>query len=76
LQFQSGKEGTSLGIFGQGFQTAPATEVSFNGVTTSFEIVSDTYMTATIPTGATKGYITVVEGKETLQSNIKFTPKK
>ena len=76
LQFQSGTEGTSLGIFGQGFQTGPATEVSFNGKTATFEIVSDTYMTATIPADATKGYVTVTEGNETLQSNIKFTPKK
>ncbi len=76
LQFQSGTEGTSIGIFGQGFQTSPATEVSFNGKTASFEIVSDTYMTATIPADATKGYVTVTEGSATLQSNIKFTPKK
>jgi uncharacterized repeat protein (TIGR03803 family) len=73
LQFPLGTEGTSLGIFGLGFSTATA--VSFNGKAASFSVVSDTYMTATIPTGATKGYVTVVEPSGTLQSIIKFTPK-
>ena len=74
LQFQSGKEGTSLGIFGQGFQTGPATAVSFNGTPASFTVVSDTYLTAKVPSGATKGYVTVTEGETTLQSNIEFKP--
>ncbi|MGA2965833.1 MAG: choice-of-anchor tandem repeat GloVer-containing protein [Terriglobales bacterium] len=76
LQFPRGTEGSSLGIFGQGFQTGPATAVSFNGTVASFTVVSDTYMTATIPTGATKGYVTVAEPAGTLQSKIKFTPIK
>jgi uncharacterized repeat protein (TIGR03803 family) len=75
LQFPLGTEGTSLGIYGQGFVNGPATAVSFNGKTASFTVVSDTYMTATIPTGATKGYVTVSEPSATLKSNIIFTPK-
>jgi hypothetical protein len=74
LQFPLGKEGTSLGIFGQGFSSATA--VAFGGTPAAFSVVSDTYMTATIPTGAKTGYVTVTEPSATLQSNIKFTPKK
>jgi len=75
LQFPLGTEGTLLGIFGQGFLTGPATAVSFNGKAATFTVASDTYMTATIPSGASKGYVTVAEPSGTLQSNIKFTPK-
>ena len=73
LQFPLGIEGTSLGIFGQGF--SGATAVAFDGTPASFTVVSDTYLTAIIPTSA-KGYVTVTEGSGTLKSNIKFTPKK
>jgi uncharacterized repeat protein (TIGR03803 family) len=73
LQFPFGIEGTSLGIFGQGF--SGATAVAFNGTPASFNVVSDTYLTAIIPTAA-KGYVTVTEGSATLKSIIKFTPKK
>jgi uncharacterized repeat protein (TIGR03803 family) len=76
LQFPVGTEGDSLGIFGQGFQTGPASAVSFNGKRAKFTVVSDTYMTATIPTGATAGYVTVTEPSGALKSNIKFTPRK
>jgi uncharacterized repeat protein (TIGR03803 family) len=75
LQFPMGTEGTSLGIFGQGFVSGPATAVSFNGKAASFTVVSDTYLTAVIPNGAAKGYVTVSEPSGILQSNIKFTPK-
>jgi uncharacterized repeat protein (TIGR03803 family) len=75
LQFPLGTEGSSLGIFGQGFVTGPATAVKFNGKAAHFTVVSDTYMTATIPGGATKGYVTVSEHSAKLKSNIIFTPK-
>jgi uncharacterized repeat protein (TIGR03803 family) len=75
LQFPLGTEGTSLGIYGQGFITGPATAVSFNGKAASFTVVSDSYMTATIPSGATKGYVTVTEPSGKLQSNREFTSK-
>lgn len=73
LQFPLGPIGTTLGIFGQGFSTASAVE--FNGTLANFIVVSDTYLTATIPAGATKGYVTVTESSGTLKSAIKFTPK-
>jgi IPT/TIG domain len=73
LQFPFGIEGTSLGIFGQGF--SGATAVAFDGTPASFTVVSDTYLTAIIPASA-KGYVTVTEGSGTLKSTIKFTPKK
>ncbi len=73
LQFPLGGFGTTLGIFGQGFSTASAVE--FNGTLASFTVVSDTYLEATIPTGATVGYVTVTESTGSLKSAIKFTPQ-
>src|SRR5208337_54765 len=58
LQFPRGTIGTAIGIFGQDFTGASG--VSFNGVAaTNFTVESDYYLTATIPTGATTGYVTV-----------------
>ncbi len=74
LQFPMGTEGASLGILGQGFTTATA--VAFDGTPAEFSVVSDTFMTATIPAGAKKGYVTVTEPSATLRSVIKFKPKK
>jgi uncharacterized repeat protein (TIGR03803 family) len=73
LGFRVGKIGTTLGILGQGFTTATA--VAFNKTAASFTVVSDNYLTAKIPTGATKGYVTVTEPSGTLKSNLKFTPR-
>jgi len=73
LQFPLGAIGTTLGIFGHGFATASAVE--FNGTLAGFSVVSDTYLTATIPAGATKGYVTVTESSGSLKSNAKFTPQ-
>lgn len=69
-----GKIGTTVGILGQGFLAATA--VTFNGVSASFSVSSDGYMTAVIPAGATAGYIRVTEGGGTLSSVQKFNPKK
>ena len=47
--------------------------VSFNGTAAAkFTVVSDTYMTALVPTGATTGLVIVTTPKATLQSNKKF----
>lgn len=73
LQFPIGAPGSTIGIFGQGFNTASA--VSFNGTAATFDVVSDTYMTAKVPTGAKLGYVTVTEGSTTLKSNMVFDPK-
>jgi uncharacterized repeat protein (TIGR03803 family) len=72
-QSRSGKIGTSVNILGQGFSSA--THVAFNGTSATFAAVSDTFMTATIPTGSTTGFVTVTESGGTLQSNFKFKVK-
>ena len=67
----SGKVGATVEILGQGFTEAKA--VSFNGTAAAkFTVVSNTYMTAVVPTGATTGLVTVTTPKATLQSNKKF----
>ena len=71
LQYPRGKVGSSMGIFGVGLTGASA--VSFNGVAANFSVESDTYMTATIPVGATKGYVTVTTPSGTLKSAVKLT---
>jgi uncharacterized repeat protein (TIGR03803 family) len=52
------KAGKTIGILGQGFSNA--TRVSFNGVTAKFAVLSDTFLTATVPAAATTGPVTVV----------------
>lgn len=73
LQSKTGKVGTSVNILSQGFSSA--TNVAFNGTSAAFAVVSDTFMTATIPTGSTTGYVTVTESAGTLKSNFKFKVK-
>src|SRR5579864_3115489 len=52
---------------------AGSTAVTVNGVAaTSFKVVSDTYMTAVVPTGATTGPVVVTTPKGTLTSNRTF----
>jgi large repetitive protein len=66
----SGKVGKTIGILGQGF--TGSTKVSFNGTSAAFTVSSDTFLTATVPAGATTGFITVVTPGTTLKSNRKF----
>jgi uncharacterized repeat protein (TIGR03803 family) len=64
----SGRIGAPVQILGQGLKGATA--VTVNGVpTTSFKIVSDTYMTAVIPAGATTGPVVVTTATGSLTSN-------
>jgi len=65
-----GRVGKTGGILGQGF--TGTTGVSVNGVPASFTVVSDTYLTATVPPGATTGPVTVVTPGGTLTSNQPF----
>lgn len=60
----------TIEILGQGF--SGATQVSFNGTAAAFNAVSDNYMTAVVPEGATTGNITVTTSGGTLKSNRKF----
>jgi len=66
----SGKVGQSVGILGQGF--TGTTSVTFNGSSATFTVSSDTYLTATVPTAATTGFVTVTTPVETLTSNKQF----
>jgi uncharacterized repeat protein (TIGR03803 family) len=59
LQLWAGTEGTQIGILGQGFSTA--TGVLFGNVVANYTVVSDTYMTATVPLGAQTANVTVSE---------------
>jgi uncharacterized repeat protein (TIGR03803 family) len=65
-----GKVDQNIGILGQGF--AGTTSVSFNGVPATFTVVSDTFLRATVPSGATNGYVTVTTPGGTLTSNVPF----
>jgi uncharacterized repeat protein (TIGR03803 family) len=64
----TGRIGQPVQILGQGL--TGSTAVTINGVAaTSFKVVSDTYMTAVVPTGATTGPVVVTTPKGTLTSN-------
>jgi uncharacterized protein (TIGR03437 family) len=65
-----GKVGQTGGILGQGF--TGTTSVSLNGTPASFTVVSDTFIKATVPPGATTGFVTVVTPTGTLTSNVPF----
>jgi uncharacterized repeat protein (TIGR03803 family) len=66
----SGKLGSAAQILGQGL--TGATSVTFNGVPTSFKVLTDTYMTAIVPTGATTGPVVVTTPNGTFTSNKNF----
>ena len=66
----AGKVGQTGGILGQGF--TGTTSVELNGVPANFTVVSDTYLTATVPSGATTGYVTVTTPTGVLTSNVPF----
>jgi len=65
--FRSGKIGDTIYILGQGF--TGTTGVSFDGVAATFTIVTDNYLTATVPTGAKTGSVTVKTPGGALTSN-------
>jgi uncharacterized repeat protein (TIGR03803 family) len=64
------KVGQKFGILGQGL--SGATSVAMNGVQASFNVVSDTFITATVPEGATTGYATVTTPTGLLKSDVAF----
>jgi uncharacterized repeat protein (TIGR03803 family) len=66
----AGKVGETGPILGQGF--TGTSSVSINGIQANFTVVSDTYLTATVPVGATTGYVTVTTPSGTLTSNKPF----
>jgi len=64
------KIGQQFGILGYGL--TGTTSVSFNGITANFKAQSDTLLIATVPPGATTGYVTVTTPSATLNSNVPF----
>jgi uncharacterized repeat protein (TIGR03803 family) len=66
----SGKVAKSVGILGSGF--TGTTSVNFNGTNATYSVLSDTYISATVPSGAGTGFVTVVTPGGTLKSNLKF----
>src|SRR5580692_3821438 len=68
-----GKVGQDIRVLGQGL--TGTTAVSFNGTAANFVVQSDTYLTATVPQGATTGFVTATTPGGTLQSNVVFRVK-
>jgi uncharacterized repeat protein (TIGR03803 family) len=62
--------GGVMGILGQSL--TGATSVSINGTPASFTVISDTFIKATVPYGATTGYVTVTTPSGVLTSNVPF----
>jgi uncharacterized repeat protein (TIGR03803 family) len=67
---RAGLIGQTAEILGQGF--TGTTNVSFNGVSANFSVKSDTFLTATVPSGATTGPVAVTTPSGTLNSNVPF----
>jgi uncharacterized Zn-binding protein involved in type VI secretion len=68
---QGSNPGQTTQILGQGL--TGANSITFNGVpATTFNVLTDTYMTAVIPTGATTGPVVVTTPNRTLASNRTF----
>jgi uncharacterized repeat protein (TIGR03803 family) len=65
-----GRVAQTGGILGQGF--TGTTSVSLNGTPASFTVVSDTFIQAIVPPGATTGYVTVTTPSGRLTSNVPF----
>lgn len=66
----AGKVGQTGGILGQGF--TGTTSVLLNGIPATFKVISDTFIEATVPAGATTGYVTVATPSGKLTSNVPF----
>jgi uncharacterized repeat protein (TIGR03803 family) len=64
------KVGKRVIILGNGL--TGSTSVTFNGTSATFTVVSDTEITATVPTGAATGTVTVTTPTKTLDSNPAF----
>lgn len=71
LQSTSGYVGSKIGILGQGFTSSSV--VKFNGVkATTVTLTGTTYLVATVPVGASDGYVTVTNGTTILKSSRLF----
>ena len=70
LVVSSGAAGTTIGIPGQGFTGTK--KVRFTGGEATFTVITDTYLTATVPNAAKTGFVSVVTPGGTLKTNKKF----
>ena len=66
----SGKVGTTVTILG--CNLSGATGVTFNGTAATIKTDTATYITTTVPSGATTGPVQVVTSHGTFNSNINF----
>ena len=66
----SGGVGTDVTILGNNL--TGSTSVTFNGVQATFNVVSSTEITTTVPSGATTGKVQVKTPSGTLSSNVNF----
>ena len=66
----AGRVGAKVLILGNNLDQA--TSVTFNGTAASFTVVSNSAISATVPAGATSGFVQVVTPQVTLQSNVSF----
>jgi uncharacterized repeat protein (TIGR03803 family) len=64
------KVGQTFGVLGQEF--SGTTSVSLNGTQAAFKVKSNTLLEATVPAGATTGYVTVTTPGGMLTSNVPF----
>lgn len=65
-----GKVGYKINILGN--DLTGTTSVTFNGTPATFTVVSDSYLEATVPSGATSGIIQVTTPTGTLSSHVQF----
>ena len=65
-----GNAGRRIGILGNNLSSTTA--VSFNGVPATFQVLSDTLVRATIPTGATTGAIQLTNANGNLSTKVPF----
>lgn len=70
LMSRWGSAGQTVEILGQGF--TGTSSVKFGTGSAAFKIVSDTYMTATVPDDGTTGFVTVTTASGTLTSSKSF----
>jgi uncharacterized repeat protein (TIGR03803 family) len=68
---ERGKVGQTIGILGQGLMGTSS--VSFGHATSTFQVKSDTYLTAIVPSGASSDVVTVITPNGTLKSSASFT---
>jgi uncharacterized repeat protein (TIGR03803 family) len=67
VNVSSGKEGTQVGILGQGFTGSSVVKFGGTAATTT-QLTGSTFILATVPTGALTGKVTVTTGATTLST--------